>query len=204
MALPAPKHAARGLAFAPGGALAALLQRQDGRDSVALLACADWQPAARWAAATSDAEELAWAPDGFTLALWDAAGAVVLHALDGAPLGRYGAEAALGARCCAWSPDAGAALAAVGTHAGVVALLARSRGGAPAAELVHAAQLRGPPSAAVYREVAAAPGAAARYDLDALPVALPPRPPADKAKAGIGARAARMHACAQPAPATRR
>jgi hypothetical protein len=198
-ALPPPKHASRGLAFAPtNGALAAVLQRHDCKDYVSILACSDWQVGARWACATSDAEDVLFCGDSCSLALWDAGGVVVLHSLEGDVLGRFSPETPLGTRSCVWSPDC--SLLAAASYGTSVSLLDATRVAA-CAELQHSGCVRGPPSLVAYREAVDAdapqqpPGAAApvRYALAACPVTLPTLKGADKAAAKLGVGEHALH-----------
>ena len=71
----------------------------------------------RFRVATSDLADLAWAPDGSMLAVWDSALAykVAVYRPDGACVGTYQAyDGALGIRCVTWSPDS--QLLAIGSY----------------------------------------------------------------------------------------
>ncbi len=113
--LPRLKHGGgRGLCFSADGRFCCLLERADGKDFICLVSCTDWHVSCRFQAATQDAEDVVWSPAGDALAAWDGTG-IVLHALDGALLGRYADVGAAGCRACAWSPATEAGLlAAVG------------------------------------------------------------------------------------------
>ena len=69
--------------------------------------CHDWTPAVQLAAATSDAEDLAWSPDGACFVVWDhcLGYQLAVYTPEGECLATYSAYSdALGIKSIAWSP----------------------------------------------------------------------------------------------------
>ncbi len=83
------------------------LQRSECKDYVTLYNCHDWTPAVQLAAATSDAEDLAWSPDGACFVVWDhcLGYQLAVYTPEGECLATYSAYSdALGIKSIAWSP----------------------------------------------------------------------------------------------------
>jgi hypothetical protein len=85
------------------------LQRSDCKDSLALYDCATWQPRAQFPTATADLADLAWAPDGGCLAVWESplhGHALAVFTPEGDCLARYSAyKDLLGVKAVGWSPS---------------------------------------------------------------------------------------------------
>jgi len=99
----------RALRFSADGKYAALLQRDDGADWLAVYGCADWQLVRRFKIDTDDAVDFAWSPADHALCVWDSPllFGVHVYSMDGKQLDRFSAYShALGVKCVSWSPCA--------------------------------------------------------------------------------------------------
>mmetsp|Transcript_65310 Transcript_65310/g.206311 ORF Transcript_65310/g.206311 Transcript_65310/m.206311 type:complete len:438 (+) Transcript_65310:104-1417(+) len=184
----APKFAGpRGISFTRDGKFMALAERRDCRDAISIFRCNGWEVAAHFPLDTTDMSDMAWSPDGSTIAVWDTAldYRLLVYAIDGRLLHKFSAyDNALGIKSVSWSPSG--QLLAVGSfdqHARVLNNITWK----PFAEFSHTTPIRETAArAVVYEEEvepAPPPGAdedapedLSRYLVSELPVTIPEKP----------------------------
>ena len=102
-----PKHVGKGLDFTTDGAVMALAERTDGKDSVGLFAPDGWQPIRTFRVNSIDLDDLKWAPSGEVLCIIDTVlqYQVLLYTATGEHLQTFRPyENALGVKTIAWHP----------------------------------------------------------------------------------------------------
>ncbi|EMS65817.1 WD repeat-containing protein WRAP73 [Triticum urartu] len=171
-----PKHAARGVSFTKDGKFAAICTRRDCKDYINLLSCHSWEIMGVFAVDTLDLAGVEWSPDDSAIVAWDslleykgtqqftlvqplvlediiAFGSchVLIYSPDGRCLFKYSAyESGLGVKTVGWSPCG--QFLAVGSYDQSVRILNHLTW-KTFAEFTHAASIRSPYNAAVFKEV---------------------------------------------------
>lgn len=128
-----PSSSPRGLSFQPHTRHLALLTRASGRDVVSIHHPSTRQIQRSWYPETTDAQGLAWTPDGNWLLIWESPAhghKLLLYTPDGQFFRSIGASSLVGGddadlepgiKLCSLSPDS--ALCAVGDHSRAVRVL---------------------------------------------------------------------------------
>ena len=102
-----PKHVGAGIDFTRDGTVMALAERTDARDSVGLFLTDGWKPLRTFPVASTDLEDLKWAPGGEVLCIVDTIlqYQVLLYSAEGQLLQTYRPyEHALGVKTFEWHP----------------------------------------------------------------------------------------------------
>lgn len=102
-----PKHVGKGLDFTSDGKVMALAERTDARDSVGLFVTDGWKPLRTFPVASTDLDDLKWAPVGDILCIIDTVlqYQVLLYNAEGQQLQSYRPyDHALGVKTYAWHP----------------------------------------------------------------------------------------------------
>eukprot|EP00898_Chlorokybus_atmophyticus_P000443 jgi/Chlat1/139/Chrsp1S03234 len=200
--IPAPKHATKGLAFSSDGRFMALAERKDCKDYVSIFVCEGWDVITSFPVETTDLADLAWSPDGSSIAVWDSCldYQLCVYSADGRLITKYEAyKDALGIRSMAWSPSG--SFIAIGSYDQKVRILNYLTWSC-FAELEHPSAVKGIHDVVVYREVEEAcgtspqtvlddqfalPATKSRYDVAQHPALIPNlRPAPDKPNPKMG------------------
>jgi len=86
----------------------AMVERKDCKDYISVYVCATWEHLRQFKVDSTDLTDLAWAPDGSALVIWDNPldYKLLVYSPDGRLLSRFQAyENALGIRSVSWSPS---------------------------------------------------------------------------------------------------
>ncbi|KAF6989705.1 hypothetical protein CFC21_007007 [Triticum aestivum] len=148
-----PKHAARGVSFTKDGKFAAICTRRDCKDYINLLSCHSWEIMGVFSVDTLDLAGVEWSPDDSAIVAWDSLleYKVLIYSPDGRCLFKYSAyESGLGVKTVGWSPCG--QFLAVGSYDQSVRILNHLTW-KTFAEFTHAASIRSPYNAAVFKEV---------------------------------------------------
>eukprot|EP00127_Corallochytrium_limacisporum_P005907 Clim_evm52s214 gene=Clim_evmTU52s214 len=147
------KSPKRCLAWSPSGALVAVAERNECRDSLSIITTSNWRIRINIDLGTTDCEAISWSPDDAHIAVRDTnlETTVLVYALDGTEVLRLQPYTnALGARTLSWSPRLGSFFAA-GMFNGEVHLI-NALTFQPIAALQHETPITDP-SCIVYAEV---------------------------------------------------
>ncbi|EPS70438.1 hypothetical protein M569_04319 [Genlisea aurea] len=148
-----PKHGSKGVSFSKDGKFAAVCTRHDCKDYVNLLSCQTWEVMGVFAVDTLDLCDIQWSPDDSAIVIWDSPleYKVLIYSPDGRCLSKYQAyESGLGVKTVCWSPCS--QFLAVGSYDQMIRVLNHLTWKV-FAEFTHLSWVRGPCSAAVFKEV---------------------------------------------------
>ncbi|PKA61140.1 hypothetical protein AXF42_Ash006036 [Apostasia shenzhenica] len=148
-----PKHTSKGVSFTKDGKFAAICTRQDCKDYINLLSCNSWEIMGSFAVDTIDSAGVEWSPDDSALVTWDSLldYKVLIYSPDGRCLFKYQAyESGLGVKTVTWSPCG--QFLAVGSYDQTLRAINHMTW-KMFAEFVHISTIRGPSSAAIFKEV---------------------------------------------------
>lgn len=148
-----PKHASKGISFTQDGKFAAICTRRDCKDYINLLSCHTWEIMGVFAVDTLDLADIEWSPDDSAIVIWDSPleYKVLIYSPDGRCLFKYQAyESGLGIKSVSWSPCG--QFLAVGSYDQMLRVL-NPLNWKVFAEFMHLSTVRGPCSAAVFKEV---------------------------------------------------